>query len=390
MVETELKESQPVQKETNNLRNHTLVKLTAGILILGLLWFLYWLLVLQYYAYTDDAYVNGNMVSINSAISGSVTAYYADDTDYVAEGQLLVRLDDTPYRITYERELETLASISLDVQQLYDKVGTTKALVKAKEVLLEKAKYDYENRSRLVESKAVSKEDYVHAKDNLLIAESELQQANMELQAALDAVGSAMPENHPLIEKQKAVVRSAYWNLEHCTIYAPSAGYIAQRNVDVGQWVTPASSLMAVIPIDYMWVDANYKETQLTYMRVGQPAAVWVDLYGSGVKFNGKVIGIGSGTGSVFSIIPPQNATGNWIKVVQRLPVRIGIDPEMLKKYPLRLGLSVETSVDLTNQDLPVLNSQIPVRPVAKTNVFAIDYTAVNALMDTIVRNNMN
>lgn len=390
MEETELKENQLIQKDATTLRSNSLVKLTIGILFLGLVWLVYWLLVLQYYAFTDDAYVNGNMVGINSAVSGSVVAYYADDTDFVAEGQLLVQLDDTHYRLSYEKELETLASVCLDVQQLYDKVGTTKALVKAKEVLVGRALYDYENRSKLIGSKAVSNEDFVHAKDSLFVAEAELQQAKMELQAALDAVGSVIQENHPLIEKQKAIVRSAYWNLEHCSIYAPIAGYIAQRNVEIGQWVTPASSLMAVIPTDYMWVDANYKETQLTYMRVGQPASVWVDLYGSGLKFEGKVLGIGSGTGSVFSIIPPQNATGNWIKVVQRLPVRVGIDPEMLKKYPLRLGLSVEVDVDLTNQDLPMLNSQKPVRPIAKTDVFTINYTAVNELMDDIVRSNMN
>lgn len=159
-------------------------------------------------------------------------------------------------------------------------------------------------------------------------AELELKQAEYQLQVTRDAAGNTVPERHPLIEQQKASIRNAYYNLKHCEILAPSTGYIAQRNVNVGQWVTPTTHLMALIPIDYMWVDANFKETQLTYMRVGQPAKVWFDMYGSKVEYQGHVLGIASGSGSVFSLIPPQNATGNWIKIVQRLPVRISLDPD--------------------------------------------------------------
>lgn len=389
MVEVE-QNTPTVQAETNTRRNHTLLKVTAGILAIALAWLLYWLFYLQYHGYTDDANANGNMVNVNAVISGAVVAYYADDTDYVSEGQLLVQLDDTNYRSIYQKELEALAAAAMNVQQLYDKVGIAQASVTSKRAALEKARYDFDNRSKLVGSKAISKEDYTHARDNLEIAEADALQAEMQLQAAIDAVGSSPPQNHPLIEKQKAVVRTAYYNLQHCSIYAPASGYVAQRSVEVGQWAAPLSNLMAIIPVDYMWVDANYKETQLTYMRVGQPATVWFDLYGSSVKFEGKVLGIASGTGSVFSIIPPQNATGNWIKIVQRLPVRISLDPELLKKYPLRLGLSAEVDVDLTNQDLPYLNSQARVHAVAKTKVYRMDFEPAERLMEEIVQRNMS
>lgn len=370
-------------------RNRTLLKLTGGLLIVAIVWLLYWYLYLHNYEYTDDAYANGNMLNINSAISGSVVAFFADDTAFVSEGQLLVQLDETNCRLNYEKELASLASTVLQVRQLYDNVGASQASVQAKRIAVEKARYDFENRSKLIGAKAVSNEEFTHARDTKLIAEADLQQAEAQWQVAKDAAGSTPLLEHPLIAKQKALVRAAYYSLQHCAIYAPSSGYIAQRSVEVGQWVTPTSNMMAIIPVDDMWVDANYKETQLAYMRIGQLASVWFDLYGSKVKFDGKVIGIASGTGGVFSIIPPQNATGNWIKIVQRLPVRIGLEAEQLKKYPLRLGISAGVEVDLANQDLPVLAGKEPVRAVSKTHVFEIDFGPADRLMQEILLQNM-
>jgi len=387
MVETA--DEKPPEVVANTHRNGTLIKLTAVILILGLAWLLYWVFYLQYYEYTDDAYANGNMININAAVSGSVVAYYADDTDFVSEGQLLVQLDDTNYRLHYEKELATLASVVLQVRQLYDNVEAAKALLESKRTALVKATYDFDNRSKLISSKAVSNEDYMHARDNKQIADADFKQAEAQLLVALDAAGNTPLEAHPLIEKQKATIRSAYYNLQHCTIYAPSSGYVAQRAVEVGQWVGTMTSLMAVIPIDYVWVDANFKETQLTYMRIGQPATVWFDLYGSHVQFKGKVLGIASGTGSVFSIIPPQNATGNWIKIVQRLPVRISLDAKDLQKYPPRLGISAEVDVDITNQDLPYLAGKVPVRPIAKTMVYDLNFESVDKHMAGVISGNM-
>lgn len=371
-------------------RSNYMLLFTLLIAILGIAWFLYWYFYLSYYQSTDDAYANGNFIVVNSAIPGSVVSYYADNTDLVNEGQLLVQLDRTNYQVTFDRELATLASVVLEVRQLYDNVKISQANLDNRKATLERTQYDFNNRSNLVGSGAVSNEDFVHAKNDLAIAEYNFRQAQFQLQSAEAAAGNTPVEQHPLIEKQKSNVRSAYYNLRHCSIYAPATGYVAQRTVEVGKWVTPQTALMAIIPTTYVWVDANFKETQLYNMRIGQPATVWLDIYGSKVKYEGKVLGIASGTGSVFSLIPPQNATGNWIKIVQRLPVRISLDPETVQKYPLRLGLSANVDVDVRNQDLPLLAPVASTAPVGETAVFDIEMQAANKMIDTIVQENLS
>lgn len=369
-------------------RSRALIWFTIALIIIAVAWFCYWFFYLRFHEYTDDAYANGNLININSAISGSVVAFYADDTDLVEEGQLLVLLDSTPYQVAYDRELATMGSVVLQVRQLYDTVDVNRANVENKQIALQRASFDYENRKRLVNTLAVSNEDFIHSKDDLLTAQLNVEQAQFQLQAAQSAAGNTKLVDHPLIKEQKEKVINAYYNLIHCSIYSPATGYVAQRTVQVGQWVAPNTDIMAVIPTDYVWVDANYKETQLTDMRIGQPATVWFDIYGD-VEFKGKVLGIASGSGSVFSIIPPQNATGNWIKIVQRLPVRISLDPQQIKKYPTRLGISSEVNVDITNRDLPML-AQVPSKKaIGTTRVFDLDLNEVNKVIDEIISKNL-
>lgn len=373
----------PQQKKK---RNYAMWWLTLGLLVLGIIWFLVWFFYLQFHESTDDAYANGNLVNINSVVSSSVVAFYADDTDLVKEGQLLAVLDNTDFQIRYDRELATLASVVLQVRQLYDQVKVNQAVVESKRVAFQKANYDYQNRSKLVESEAISNEDYTHSKDDLRTAELDLKQAAANLQLSIDAAGNTPIELHPNIIRQKAIVKEAYYQLQHCSIFAPTTGYVAQRTVDVGQWVMQNSTLMAIIPTDYVWVDANFKETQLTYMRIGQPAEVWFDLYGSKIRFDGEVMGIASGSGSVFSLIPPQNATGNWIKIVQRLPVRISLNPKVVAEYPVRLGISAEVNVNISNQDLPRLAQKPIHRPIATTDIFNLNFEKVDTLMQEIIQ----
>jgi membrane fusion protein, multidrug efflux system len=330
-------EQQPAN-ESNQIRNHSrspaLWIFTLFLIVVGGVWLAYWFFYLQYHQHTDDAYANGSKININSAITGTVIAFYADDTDLVEEGQLLIQLDPTDYQMKYEKELASLANVTLQVRQLYDNILVSMANRESKKALLDKAQFDYDNRKQLIQTHAVTNEDFIHSKDDLLVAQLAHKQAEYQLQMAIDAVGEATPDKHPMIEQQKGNIRTAYYDLTHCSIYAPTTGYVAQRVVNVGESVSKLRNLMAIIPIDYVWVDANFKETQLTYMRIGQPATVYFDLYGSSVKYEGKVLGIASGSGSVFSLIPPQNATGNWIKIVQRLPVRISLDPKTVKDYP--------------------------------------------------------
>ncbi len=383
------KTSQDAPSAKNYKRNKMLWWLTFVLGIIGLGWFLLWYFYLQHFVSTDDAYANGSLVNITPAVSGSVTAFYADDTDLVLEGQVLVEMDPIPYQVAYEKALASLASEVLQVRQLRDDVLSSTANVAVRKAMLSKAQFDHNNRAQLVGSKAVSQEDFIHSRDDLTIAENQLKQAEYQLMVAQDLLGNTPIESHPLLEERKSTVRDAYYNLRHCTIYAPTTGYIAKRVVNVGQSVQRTSNLMAIIPKDYVWAEANYKETELTYMRVGQPAKVWFDIYGSSVVYEGKVLGIGSGSGSVFSLIPPQNATGNWIKIVQRIPVRVSLDPEVVKKYPVRLGISAEVTVDVTDQNLPMLTQVPPKEPVATTKVFDIQFDEVNALIDQIVEANL-
>lgn len=381
----------PASPSINSSRNRRakMYGFTLIIVVIGIAWALIWFLYWQYYESTDDSYVKGNLVNVTSVIEGAPIAFYADDTDLVEEGQVLVVLDSTDHQINYEKQKADLASTVLQVRQLYHTVKENQVNLENKRTLLSRALYDYENRQKLISSKAITNEDFTHSRDDLTLAELNLKIAEYQLQIALDAAGNTSIENHPLIEVQKANVRNAFYNLKHCTIYAPTTGYVAQRNVEVGQWVKQTTPMMAIIPINYMWVDANFKETQLTYMRIGQRAWVTFDIYGGSEVFDGVVLGIASGTGSVFSLIPPQNATGNWIKIVQRLPVRISIDPEKMKKFPLRLGLSTNVSVDISNTDLPMLAQVNTQNPIAKTRVFDLDFREVEEVIDRIIKDNL-
>lgn len=392
MTETANEETNSETKNhSNRARSRTLQWFTLVLILAGVAWFCYWYFYLQYHESTDDAYANGNLININSVISGAVVAFYADDTDLVKEGQLLVTLDRTNYEAIYNKELATLALVTLHVRQLYDEVETSRANVRNKQTDLERTKIDYNDRLSLRQTnpEAVAQEDFVNAEHAFLAAQFNLQQAESQVRSALAAAGNTAPESHPLILQQRANILTAFYHLQHCSIYAPQTGYVAQRAVDVGTWITPTTNLMAIIPTDYVWIDANFKETQLGKIRIGQPAVIWFDLYGSKVKYEGKVIGIASGTGSVFSLIPPQNATGNWIKIVQRLPVRISLDEETIKEFPVRLGISAEVDVNVTNQNLPLLSKIPPEKPVAITRVFDIQLREINQIMDKIIRDNL-
>ncbi|MBS4170991.1 Multidrug export protein EmrA [Neochlamydia sp. AcF95] len=381
--------SSPLSSSNIIKRNKKLWGFTLILALASLSWGLLYVLYLQGYETTDDAYASGNMINVNPAITGSVIAYYVDDTDFVTEGQLLVKLDPTEYLLKHEHSLASLASTVLKVRQLYEKVKASQSTLEARKIALSKANYDYENRLHLVEIQAVSKEEYTHSKAGLSMAKAAHQIAEAELAAAIAAVGNTSLECHPLLIEAKSQVRKTYYDLQHCYIYAPATGYVAQRTVNVGQSVRPQTPLMAIISQNDYWVEANFKETQLKFMRIGQPATISFDMYGSKIEYRGKVVGIASGSGSKFSLIPPQNATGNWIKIVQRLPVRISVEPEQMKKYPLRLGISAEVKVDISNQDLPMLASTSPSRPLATTTVFNVHLEPIDHVIEEVIQANL-
>lgn len=366
-------------------RNGVLGWTIAALLVVGLAVFAYWFFHLRFHETTDDAYVGGNLININAQIKGTPIAYYADDTDFVEKDQVLVKLDPTNYEIEFTRSQAALALAAQQVRQLAANVEAHKRNAALKNAQYEQAKRDYQNRQGLVSSRAVSQETFEHSQDASTVARLAYEEAQAKLQHAEAALGPTSMINHALILKAKEDLRLAYVNLTRTHILAPTSGVIAKRRVQLGQQVTATTFLLGIVPSDQMWIDANFKEGQLREMRIGQPARVTVDLYGSAVVYSGKVVGISSGTGAVFSLLPPQNATGNWIKIVQRLPVRIALPLDEIARHPLRLGLSCHVDVNTTDRGGPIMAHTPSFEAIASTDVYDRPYADIDALSNSII-----
>jgi membrane fusion protein (multidrug efflux system) len=351
--------------------------------------FAVWWFVFRGHETTDDAYVGGNLVYITSRQEGTVTAFYADDTDIVEEGQLLVSLDPTDYLTDLEQKKAALEVAVRQVAALYHNVKQAESEVESRQALYTRAQQDYQNRTGLVDAQAISREEFEHAGADLKDAKAALDLMRHKLISARAALGTTPLEEHPLILKAKSDAKEAYLKLGRSNIYAPIRGYIAKRSVQAGEWIKTSTPLMAVIPLDHVWVDANFKETQLSRMRIGQRADVTADMYGGSVLFTGIVKGIQGGSGSVFSLLPPQNASGNWIKIVQRVPVRILLKPDDLKEHPLFLGLSVYVKVYVDEDTGPILAQEPHVEPVMKTTIYDDALQGSGAIFDELVRRNL-
>jgi len=372
----------------NGNRKKTMIRLIIILILISLFVLVYWFFFLRNRVSTDDAYVNGYMVNVTSEISGITNAFYADNTDFVKKGALLVTFDRTDYELALEEAKTALALAVRQVVQLKEDVSQAGAEIEAQALKYQKAIFDFENRQGLVESLAVTEEDFEHAQ---IAMESERQFLSVyhhKMQKALSALGETTLENHPIVENAKAHLRQAFINLQRTSIFAPVDGFIAKRSVEVGKWVNPKDALMAIISLDNAWVDANFKETQMEWIRIGQTVNMISDLYGSRVPFHGKVLGITPGSGSVFSLLPPQNATGNWIKIVQRIPVRISLDKDELQKNPLLLGLSIDATVDISDQSGKFLHEIPPNGPVVTTAIYEISQDEINAMIEKIVAEN--
>ena len=362
--------------------------LVALVVVVGIVWALYHFLVGRWYEGTDDAYVDGNVVQITPQVPGTVISIGADDNDYVREGQTLVKLDPSDADVTLAQAEAALAQAVRKVRGLYSTVHTSKAHVAAREAAVKQAEADYKRRKGLAASGAISAEELAHARDALTTAQSALAAAQAQLATTNALVSDTEIATHPDVKAAAAAVRAAWLNDQRTTLVAPVSGFVAKRTVQVGQRVQPGTPLMAVVPLHQVWVDANFKETQLRDMRIGQPVTLTSDVYGGGVTYHGRVAGLGIGTGSAFSLLPAQNASGNWIKIVQRLPVRIDLDPKELGKHPLRIGLSMNVDVNLHDQSGPMLARNAPEHPVFSTDVYAHDRAEANALIAKIIHAN--
>jgi membrane fusion protein, multidrug efflux system len=377
-----------LQAQRMRKRRLMLRGLVGVVVIVAIAWGLYYLLVGRWYENTDDAYVDGNVVQITPQIPGTVISIGADDNDYVEAGQTVVKLDRSNADVALAQAEAALAQTVRKVRGLYSTVHSSQADVAAREAVVEQAEADYRRRKGLAASGAISAEELAHARDALTTARSALAAAQAQLATTDAMVAGTQIATQPDVKAAAAQVRAAWLNDQRTTLVAPVSGYVAKRTVQVGQRVQPGMPLMAVVPLKQVWVDANFKETQLQDMRIGQPVTLTSDVYGGDVVYHGHVAGLGIGTGSAFSLLPAQNASGNWIKIVQRLPVRIALDSRELDKHPLRIGLSMDVNVNLHDQSGSMLSKNAPQDPVFSTDVYARSESAADALIAKIIRDN--
>jgi len=374
----------------NNRRGMLLRLLMALIVLAAIAWTAWYFLDGRWYESTDDAYVNGNIVQITPRIAGTVTSITADDGDFVKQGQVLVTLDKSDADVGLQRAAANLANTVRRVRGLYSTVSGAQAQVAVEKVALQKAQADYNRRRDLARSGAISAEELAHARDALTAAQSALTTSEQQLQTNKVLVDDTAVASHPDVKAAAAQYRAAYLDDVRTVMVAPVTGYVAKRTVQVGQRVQPGAALMAVVPLHGVWVDANFKETQLTHMRIGQPVEITSDVYGGSVKYKGQVESLGVGTGSAFSLLPAQNATGNWIKIVQRIPVRVVFtDPAQLDQHPLRIGMSLATEVDLHDQNGPTLAQSARSEPRFSTDVYKDQLADANAQIERVIHDNM-
>ena len=367
----------------NPKRKKALTALASVVVVAGLGWAAYEYLVASHYESTDNAYVQGNVIQITPQIGGTVMAIMADDTDFVKAGQPLVQLDPADAKVALDQSEAALAQAVRQVRTLYANNGTLAAQITLRESDVVRAQSDIaranddlNRRQSLTGNGAVSREELGHAETQLANAKSALAAAQAGVAAAREQLSSNQAltegtsiEQHPSVLVAAAKVREAYLATQRAAMPAPVDGYVAKRTVQLGQRVAAGTPMMSIIPLKQVWVDANFKEVQLRNIRIGQPVTLVADLYGKKVEYKGTVAGLGAGTGAAFSLLPAQNATGNWIKVVQRVPVRIALDPKQIEANPLRVGLSMDAEVDVSNKDGKML-ADAP-RPAAQAEVHA-------------------
>jgi membrane fusion protein (multidrug efflux system) len=370
-------------------RRRALLIVAAVFILAGLIWFLLWLFVFSTRVKTDNAYVGGNQVAISAQVPGTVVAILADDTQRVEAGQVLVKLDGTDAETRLEQARSALAQAVRGVRQQTSSATGADAQVVTARLALKKAQADLQRRLPLVAAQAESPEIVQHLRDGVAQAQAAVNAAEAQAAAAHAAIEGTDVAQNPVVLQARANFRAAWVAAQRNAIYAPVSGYVAERSVQLGNSVQPGQQLMTVVPLHDLWIDANFKESQLRHIRIGQPAKVVSDVYGSDAEYHGKVIGLGAGTGSVFSLLPAQNATGNWIKVVQRVPVRIALDNKELDKHPLRIGLSTDVTVDIHNDQGSVLAHTAARQPVAQTDVYDQMASKADAEADRIIRANL-
>jgi membrane fusion protein (multidrug efflux system) len=336
---------------------------------------------------TDDAYVGGNVVSVTARDGGTVLAIHADNTQAVKRGQPLIDLDPATTDVSLQAAEAALGQAVRAVRSDTASVDEAGAEIAQARADLAKAQSDLSRRRGAAADGAVSGEEVSHAADAVTTANAALNLALAKRAQAASAVAGTSVYTNPRVLSAIANVKQAAINSSHMHVVAPMNGVVAQRTVQLGQRIAPGTPLMAVVPLDSLWLDANFRETQLGQIRVGQPATITADVYGGKIVYHGRVLGLGAGSGSAFSLLPAQNASGNWIKIVQRVPVRIALDPAELRQHPLRVGLSANVTVDTADQSKPLVASAAP--PAGGTQQSLDGGPEVDARIRQIINQNL-
>jgi membrane fusion protein (multidrug efflux system) len=377
-----------VAMEPNTRKRKALLALLGvAVVVSAAAYGAYYMTYARHHESTDDAYVSGNLVQLTPQVAGTVVAVNADDTQIVKAGDPVVTLDNADAKVALGNAEATLGQTVRQVSSLYVNNDFYAANVAQKQSDLARAQDDLRRRQAVADTGAVSAEDIAHARDTMTAARAALDAARQQAQANRALTDRTTIEQHPNVQAAASRVRDAYLAYARNTLPAPVTGYVAKRSVQVGQRVSSGTPLMAIVPLDGVWVDANYKESQLRNMRIGQPVTLTADVYGGKVKYHGRVVGFSAGTGSAFASLPAQNATGNWIKIVQRLPARIQLDQKELQAHPLRIGLSMDVDVDTRDDTGPQLGAAT--NTSYRTDVFAEYGAQADAEIEKIIAQNM-
>jgi membrane fusion protein (multidrug efflux system) len=398
-------------------RNAILLGIAALALVILLAVFIWWFFSARWRSSTDDAYVGGNVVAVTPLTSGTVVSIFADTAQAVSEGQLLVQLDDSDAHLQLDGAEAALAAAVREVRGLYAinrgnlpliaqrraDLARAQAELASSDAALTQAEAEFKRREMLVQQNFISAENLQNAQSARDAARAQHNAALSAVQAASAAIAQSVDqasvssarvdntslENHPNVRSAAVKVREAVLALARTRVLAPVSGQVAKRPVQIGERVKPGDSLLAIVPLDKVWLDANFKETELRDVRIGQPVKIISDFYGGSVEFHGKVTGLAPGTGSAFALLPAQNATGNWVKIVQRLPVRIALDSKELQEHPLRIGLSMNPVIDTHDRSGAALTVLPNTTAIATTSVYMQDLKAADARVEQIIADNL-
>ncbi len=380
---------QDTNKTNNKKRNRILIFFIILIFLSIIGYLFYYYLYGQFYESTDDAYVKQNIVYITPQVSGVVDEVNINTAQYVKYKEQIGHIDSKDIEIAFKNSKNSLAQSVRHIKELHKQKDKAKALISLRKIQVDKAESDFKRNQILFSNKAISKEVYDNFKYALEEAKENLNIAKKNYLSIKVLLKGENIYNNPQIKKAVLALEKAYINLKRCDILSPKSGIVAKKNFSVGSHVNPQTIIAAIVPKIGFWVDANFKETKLKNIRIGQSVKLYSDVYGKNIVFHGKVVGILPGTGSAFSLLPAQNATGNWIKIIQRVPVRISLNQKELQKYPLQVGNSMEVYVDTHIRNKKKLKKVKIRKPNFKTNLYKDALKNAKKIADEIIKKNL-